>query len=172
MIEREYKFCFYLNALHSMIIENGKSQNVHPHTWEIILYLNKTNNNFIMFSEIEKEIEIYFSRFEGKVLDDTKEFKKIDSSCENIGEVVFEGISETLRDTVWELSKLEISENSTRTYIINNAAQENFNKSLIKLDCNKNYSNNEMCIEPKMINSVGEEEVKKKRTFGIFRRRV
>ena len=37
---REYKFKFYLNANHYIII-NGKNGQTHPHTWEFVFYIMK-----------------------------------------------------------------------------------------------------------------------------------
>ena len=53
---REYKFKFYLNANHYIII-NGKNGQTHPHTWEFVFYIMKSEGEFVLFNKFEKAIE-------------------------------------------------------------------------------------------------------------------
>ncbi|WP_315072886.1 6-carboxytetrahydropterin synthase [uncultured Clostridium sp.] len=128
MINRIYKFSFFLNALHYLHITEQHG-GVHPHTWQINLYLNKITDNFIMFTDIEEKIQQYLLEYEGKVLNDTPQFKDIEPSIENIGEIVFSQINKLLNSNEWQLNSLEISENSTRTYVITNNLAENLNRN-------------------------------------------
>ena len=47
---REYKFKFYLNANHYIII-NGKNGQTHPHTWEFVFYIMKSEGEFVLFNK-------------------------------------------------------------------------------------------------------------------------
>ena len=51
---REYKFKFYLNANHYIII-NGKNGQTHPHTWEFVFYIMKSEGEFVLFNKFEKD---------------------------------------------------------------------------------------------------------------------
>ena len=112
-----YKFKFYINAKHSVNFDGVKS-NIHPHTWETVIYIKVNSNNFINFSKIEKFFEAYFDEYEGKYLNDLIYFKDIYPTMENIGKKIFSDIDRSLNSNSLVLSKLEISENPTRTYII------------------------------------------------------
>ena len=59
---REYKFKFYLNANHYIII-NGKNGQTHPHTWEFVFYIMKSEGEFVLFNKFEKGIEEYLEKF-------------------------------------------------------------------------------------------------------------
>ena len=123
MLIRRYRFKFYLNARHRVIIDNNQSR-IHPHTWEFVFHIKHGCNNFIQFDIIEKEIEEYLDMFKGKYLNDIEPFDRIEPLMENIGEVIYRQIIGILQDKGWELEKLEISENPTRTYIIVNEEDE------------------------------------------------
>ena len=58
---REYKFKFYLNANHYIII-NGKNGQTHPHTWEFVFYIMKSEGEFVLFNKFEKAIEEYLEK--------------------------------------------------------------------------------------------------------------
>ncbi|MCX7922674.1 MAG: 6-pyruvoyl-tetrahydropterin synthase-related protein [Clostridia bacterium] len=117
MFNRKYRFKFYLNARHAVKLDESDPK-VHPHTWEIVLYISKKREGFIQFSRTEKDIQIYLSKYEGKLLNEIAPFDKVVPTMENIGEIFCVQIIEMLKDGEWELNRLEISENPTRTYII------------------------------------------------------
>ncbi|BEP27792.1 6-pyruvoyl-tetrahydropterin synthase-related protein [Helicovermis profundi] len=119
MLSRSYKFKFYLNAKHFLYIDNKKSL-VHPHTWELTFFLVKENTEFIQFTDLEKIISNYLLKYESRIINEVKPFDSIVPTMEAIGEIIYTDISKSIQKYSFSLLKLEISENSARTYIINN----------------------------------------------------
>lgn len=112
----KYKFKFYINARHSVNF-SGIQSNIHPHTWEIVMYFRVNQKEFINFSKIEKEINEYLDKYEGKYLNDLDCFKEVEPTMENICVQIFNDIEKFMNGKV-NLCKIEVSENPTRTYII------------------------------------------------------
>lgn len=112
-----YKFNFYLNAKH-MVLINGEESDIHPHTWEIKILIVCKNGVYVEFSKFENLIENYFHQFEGKILNDFEIFHKLNPSMENIGKVFLKDINQLLEKHKFSLKSLEISENPTRNFII------------------------------------------------------
>ncbi len=169
MADRLYKFSFFLNALHYMNIEDG-SGDIHPHTWQLNLYLNKNTNDFIKFTEIEKKIQSYLSKYEGEVLNKIKPFDYIEPSMESIGEVIFYDVNKFLDIHRWKIDSLEISENSTRTYVIRNSIDKQDNAFFYNTENNNKTNTLQIVKEKKDIDvekhenmNISKETVKKKR---------
>lgn len=112
-----YKFKFYINARHSVEFNNIRS-NIHPHTWETVVHIEVNSEDFINFTSFEKVLEKYFDKYEGKYFNDIPHFQDINPTMENIGKKVFIDLEEMLSKSDLRLVRLEISENPTRTYII------------------------------------------------------
>lgn len=112
-----YRFKFYLNARHSVVF-NGKASNIHPHTWEVAVFLGSEVSDMVNFTEFEKALEEYFYKYEGKYLNEHKPFNNINPTMENIGKVLFDDIKYLIESRNLDFKRLEISENPTRTYII------------------------------------------------------
>lgn len=116
-VEKGYKFKFYINAKHSVDFGEGQSS-IHPHTWEIVLYIRVKNDKMINFTKFESVLEEYFDQYEGKYLNEMERFKGEDPTMERIGLTLYEDIYLSVSKTSIYLEQLEISENPTRTYII------------------------------------------------------
>lgn len=112
-----YRFKFYLNARHSVIF-NGKSSNVHPHTWEVAVSFGSDAADTVNFTVFEKELEKYFLNYEGKYLNELDAFKGVNPTMENIGKRLYGDIKELVDGKNLNFERVEISENPTRTYII------------------------------------------------------
>lgn len=112
-----YKFKFYLNARHSVSF-NGKQSSIHPHTWEITVIFGSEQSDTINFSMFEKELENYFLSYENKYLNEHVSFVGITPTMENMGKVFYNHIKELINNQQLSFRTLEISENPTRTYII------------------------------------------------------
>lgn len=91
----KYKFKFYLNRRY-YVYTNDNNQEFWAHTWELVIYIENLLEEIIIFGELEKTIKDYLLKFEGKIFNDIDELKK-----KNI-----------------LLLKIELSENPTRTFII------------------------------------------------------
>ena len=112
-----YRFKFYLNARHSVTF-NGKSSNVHPHTWEIVVIFGSKASDIVNFTAFENELEEEFLKYEGKYINEISSFQDINPTMENIAKVLYVNIKNLINSKGLYFNKLEISENPTRTYII------------------------------------------------------
>lgn len=118
-MENLYKFKFYVNARHSVAFDNGQS-NIHPHTWEIVIYVKGITETFINFTEFEKMIENHIERYEGQYLNEMEIFGGENPTMEHIGASLNTHLSLLMKKENLQLERLEISENPTRTYIMKN----------------------------------------------------
>lgn len=112
-----YRFKFYINAKHSVNFGDTVSP-IHPHTWETVIYLKVKETAFINFTKFEKELEKYFETYEGQYLNTLEAFKEHHPTMEYIGLVFYHDLLALLKGEDISLHRIEISENPTRTYII------------------------------------------------------
>ncbi len=117
----QYKYKFYLNANHSILIDGVMGQ-VHPHTWEIVIEVIKVVEGFVQFSFVEKAIEELLSKYQDKYINEIEPFDEINPTLENISEYFKEAIKQELKRDGWMLLRLEISETPARSYIIDEVA--------------------------------------------------
>ncbi len=119
----KYKFKFYLNASHYIII-NGKKGASHPHTWEFILDVVLPNSEFVQFSVYERTIESFFATYQNQTMNDIQPFDAIIPTLENMVEYFGEAISQRIREAGGTLEQIEGSETPTRSYIISYTQEE------------------------------------------------
>jgi 6-pyruvoyltetrahydropterin/6-carboxytetrahydropterin synthase len=112
-----YRFKFYLNARHSVTF-GEKESNIHPHTWEIVVRFGCQENSVINFTEFERELEAEFLDYEGKYLNELPDFKGENPTMECLGKVFYKRIKSIVNNRNMMFKYFEISENPTRTYII------------------------------------------------------
>ncbi len=103
---------------HAIYIK-GKLGERHPHTWEIAMSILRINDNFTTFTDLEKQIDHFFSQYQEKYLNDCEPFDKINPTLENACEHFKNEISKILNNAGWILMIIEISETPTRSYVIN-----------------------------------------------------
>lgn len=113
----EYKFKFYLNASHSIYINNKLGQK-HPHTWEITMDLIKIVDGFVQFNDVEYAIEKMLSAYQDKYINDVAPFDTLNPTLENICLYFKDSIDDLMKNMGWLLLKIEISETPTRSYMI------------------------------------------------------
>lgn len=113
----EYRFKFYLNASHSIVI-NGKQGEVHPHTWEIALTILVERNEFMEFNVYEKAAEKFISQYQDQTMNDVKPFDTIVPTLENIVDYFGAELREVMHDVGGELMRIEGSETPTRSYAV------------------------------------------------------
>lgn len=113
----EYKFKFYLNASHSIVI-NGNQGQIHPHTWEISLDILVPKSDFTEFNEYEKAIENFFKQYQNKTINSFKPFDTIIPTLENMIDYFGNEIREIVHTTGGELAQIEGSETPTRSYVV------------------------------------------------------
>ena len=115
--KEKYRFRFYLNATHGISIDNS-TRKIHPHTWEVLIEISIESGMFTPFSQIENKVQQYLDSYEGTILNEVKPFDVIEPTLENMGKVMWNEISDMLKKENWCVSKLEISESPSRTYIL------------------------------------------------------
>lgn len=123
-----YCFKFYLNAMHSVLID-GINSPAHSHRWEISLYISQNTKEFFRFTETEIFIEKRLSNYQSKYLNNMPPFDTINPTLENIGDFLFSEFKDALSNSLCTLVRMEISETPVRTYVITgNNIDDDFNK--------------------------------------------
>ena len=113
----EYRFKFYLNASHAIII-NGRLGQAHPHTWEYVLNILLPRNEFVEFRVFEKIIEDFFSKYQNQTMNYVEPFDIIVPTLENMAEYFGEQLHRLIAEKGGHLVQIECSETPTRSYII------------------------------------------------------
>lgn len=121
----KYKFKFYLNASHYIVI-NGKRGEAHPHTWEFILDVVLPNSEFVQFSVYERAIESYFATYQNQTVNDIPPFDTIIPTLENLVEHFGEAIRARIQEAGGQLEQIEGSETPTRSYVISYTQDETY----------------------------------------------
>jgi len=114
----QYKYKFYLNANHAIFINNVLGQ-MHPHTWEIMIEVLSTKENFVQFDRVEAAISKLLEKYQDQFINTIEPFHKINPTLENIVYYFKQMIEEQIREYHMVLLSIEISETPTRSYIIN-----------------------------------------------------
>ncbi len=115
---RQYRFKFYLNASHAIVIEGNHGER-HPHTWEITINTMKMRDSFVEFNHIEKKIEPFISKYQDQYINEIDPFDHINPTLENCCEYFKNLLKDILNDEGWLLLLIEMSETPTRSYVIN-----------------------------------------------------
>lgn len=121
----KYKFKFYLNASHYIVI-NGKQGEAHPHTWEFILDVVLPNSEFVQFSVYERTIESFFATYQNQTMNDVAPFDTIIPTLEHMVEYFGDAIRQRIQAVGGQLEQIEGSETPTRSYIISYTQEESF----------------------------------------------
>ena len=114
----QYKYKFYLNANHSIFINNVLGQ-VHPHTWEIMIEVLNTKENFVQFDKVETVISQIFERYQDQYINTIEPFNTVNPTLENMVYHFKRMIEEQIKEYYMILLSIEISETPSRSYIIN-----------------------------------------------------
>lgn len=133
---REYRFKFYLNMNHYIIIDGMEGQ-LHPHTWEFTFLVIKEKSDFMQFHVFEQVIEEYLDKYQGKVLNEVEPFDTIVPTLENVTDYFSEDIRKILKENGGELVSLESSETPTRSYIINYEKERDFRDKIARITDDK-----------------------------------
>lgn len=113
----QYRFNFYLNASHGIYIDSELGE-VHPHTWEICINAVKCENDFVMFSDVERVVEQFLSNYQNKFFNDFKPFDIVNPTLENITVYLLENLQNILSPMGWHIFSIEVSETPTRSFVI------------------------------------------------------
>ena len=128
---REYKFKFYLNANHYIIID-GKEGQRHPHTWEFMVQVRMDNEKFVQFDAYEKAIDEYFDKYQNRVINEIEPFDRIIPTLENMSDYFVRDIRRIVSRLDGVLLKMESSETPTRSYVISFEQDKDFLDSMKK----------------------------------------
>lgn len=126
---REYKFKFYLNANHYIIID-GKEGQRHPHTWEFMVDIMMNDQKFVQFDAYEKAIDEYFNKYQNRVLNEVAPFDQIIPTLENMSDYFIHDIRNIVKNLGGTLVKMESSETPTRSYVISFEKEAEFLESV------------------------------------------
>jgi 6-pyruvoyl tetrahydropterin synthase-like protein len=111
-----YKFKYRLNAKHSF---NGIVENIHPHTFEISLYIEQIQaKTIVAFSTIDKIVEQFLLDYQNQFLNELSPFNQLEPTIENMGDVFYEELKVILHKNQFNLLQLEISETPLRIYLV------------------------------------------------------
>ena len=108
-INREYKFKFYLNANHYIIID-GKEGEQHPHTWEFMVHIRMNGQKFVQFDAYEKAIDEYFNQYQNHLINEIEPFDHIIPTLENMSDYFVRAIKKIVQNLDGELVRMESSE--------------------------------------------------------------
>lgn len=128
---REYKFKFYLNANHFIIID-GKEGQRHPHTWEFMVDILMNNDEFVQFDAYEKAIDEYFNKYQNRVINEIAPFDHVIPTLENMSDYFIHDVRGIVKNLGGELIKMESSETPTRSYVISFEREIGFLESVRK----------------------------------------
>lgn len=123
-----YKYKYYLNMSHSINEQNPRA-GLHYHTLDITLYIQEQKNageNFLLYEDLEREVEQYFSTYEGVFFNELPAFERIPVTIEHIGDMFFTALKRKLKEEGYILSRLEISETPARVYAISDFLKKGY----------------------------------------------
>lgn len=104
------------SAAHFIPGHPGDCKNLHGHTYKVRVYIKrkKLNElNMVMdFSELALIIQKVLGKFDHKLLNELREFKKLTPTAENIAYVIFKKIKKLLPKEV-KISKIEVYESDS-----------------------------------------------------------
>lgn len=117
-LHRIYRYKFYLDANHAVSF-NGKLGEIHPHTWEFLVELERMeHDNVILFTQIEDIINNILLPYQNKVINTVYPFDTENPTTEAIGEYFYALVEYKMEVLGWNLLRMEISESPNRTYIL------------------------------------------------------
>lgn len=111
-----YKLKYRLNSKHSL---TSVEKNIHPHTFEISIYIEQIQTKeLVAFSTIDTIIEHFLLSYQKQYLNSIPPFDRLEPTIENMGNVFYEELKVILCKEQFNLLQLEISENPLRLYLI------------------------------------------------------
>lgn len=150
-----YKYTFRLNASH---FTTSNPESIHSHTFQICIYIQIENKEFIAYDIIENRIKEYLEVYTNVVLNDIPPFDAILPTIENIGDVFFLTISQVMNESGFKLTSLEVSDTPQRIYSVNNQHLSQRKRKYLSFETSK--IENSMKAHPKdVINETQKTEV-------------
>ena len=104
----------HFDAAHFLRNYGGKCENLHGHSFKIVISLNVTKLNDIGlaydFVILKRQLDEVLSRFDHTCLNDVPPFNKINPSSENIAATIFAELQPKLASASAVLAKVEVWE--------------------------------------------------------------
>lgn len=119
MYDIEYRYKFYLNAVHALKKTDGMEV-PHSHTWEIQLRFGMAEGRLSAKEELEERVERILGEFQDKFLNETEAFRELSPDTEEIGRYFNRRFAVLFAQKGWRLRETEISEGVKYSYIIQN----------------------------------------------------
>ncbi len=117
MKQKEYRFIFFLNIRHSFYSE-GELGRKHSHTWELEVTMHPRGNTLVKFRDVEQVALSYLERFQDKYLNTIMPFHRMNPSIENFLDNIIDELNVRMVENEWDMLQVKISENPTRSYMI------------------------------------------------------
>lgn len=104
----------HFDAAHFLRNYGGKCENLHGHTFKVVVTLNATKLNDIGlaydFTILKRQLDEVLSRFDHTCLNDIPPFNKINPSSENIAATIFAELQSKLASASTTLTTVEVWE--------------------------------------------------------------
>lgn len=113
---RGYKLSFELHAAHGNVKDS--KADYHFHTFSIVLWLKKLDDNMESFDDMEKRVKVFLEPFENAYLGDHALFEESDLTVESLGDIFYREMEKLLNDHRFLLLRLDIWENPVRQYSV------------------------------------------------------
>jgi len=123
MLYKQYKYKFYLNMNHSVMM-NGTRGQIHSHTWEIAMGIAMASSDMVRFSDIEKKVNMLLDKYQDKYLNDIKPFDVRNPTLENVCDYLYWQVSKEIGESGWMLLNMEMSETPSRVYQVSELSSE------------------------------------------------
>lgn len=115
MESETYRLTFFINATH-MVVMDGKSSSIHPHTFEINCFIK--SQKIIAFEIMEDNINQILNQLNNQYLNKLEAFQNTVPTLENLTRLLYRAISANLKSVGCRLVKIEVSESPVRTFMI------------------------------------------------------
>jgi len=95
---------------------DGKQGAIHSHTWEICTSISVKDEEFVLFSDVEKCVAELLEKYQDKYINEIEPFDKMNPTLENVCDYLYEFLTEELKKKGWNLFLMEMSETPSRIY--------------------------------------------------------
>ena len=112
-----YRLKYYIHASHAVRWNDGIGE-AHSHSWEITLEFQSTNDEMIVFEDIEALLGDIFSVYSGAFLNEIEPFNAINPTLENVGKEFFKLVEKKIKPIYAKLIRLEVGESPMRFYYV------------------------------------------------------
>ncbi len=126
----QYRYKFYLNANHFVVI-GGRKGEPHSHCFELTVEIASiAGNETVAFESIEKSIDSLLEPYQNSLLNEKAPFDEIMPTLENICVYFNNEISRMLLEKNWVLLTIEAAETPSRSFMMSVDSIDYIQKSL------------------------------------------